>query len=48
MSRYYDYFREQEHAAGAVTIDEFITEPCGQTLSLRHWRKDCTINAHHG
>lgn len=26
MSRYYDYFQEQEHTAGEVTIDEFVAE----------------------
>lgn len=26
MSRYYDYFEEQSHTAGEVTIDEFIAE----------------------
>ena len=26
MSKYYDYFPEQEHNLGEVTIDEFIAE----------------------
>ncbi|MGY3663502.1 MAG: hypothetical protein ACXAHE_06510 [Roseburia sp. 1XD42-69] len=26
MSRYYDYFEEQRHTNGEVTIDEFIAE----------------------
>ena len=26
MSRYYDYFEEQRHTDGEVTIDEFIAE----------------------
>ena len=26
MSRYYDYFEEQAHTAGEVTVDEFIAE----------------------
>ena len=26
MSRYYDYFEEQRHTDGEVTIDEFVAE----------------------
>lgn len=26
MNRYYDYFEEQSHTAGEVTVDEFIAE----------------------
>ena len=26
MSKYYDYFEEQQHDSGEVTIDEFIAE----------------------
>ncbi len=26
MNRYYDYFEEQEHIPGEVTIDDFIAE----------------------
>ena len=35
MSRYYDYFQEQEHTAGEVTIDEFIAEAMRTDLKFK-------------
>ena len=35
MSRYYDSFQEQEHAAGEVTIDEFIAEAMRTDLKFK-------------
>lgn len=35
MSRYYDYFQEQEHTAGEVTIDEFIAEAIRTDLKFK-------------
>ena len=35
MSRYYDYFQEQEHTAGEVAIDEFIAEAMRTDLKLK-------------
>ena len=35
MSRYYDYFQEQEPATGEVTIDEFIAEAMRTDLKFK-------------
>lgn len=35
MSRYYDYFQEQENTAGEVTIDEFIAEAMRTDLKFK-------------
>lgn len=35
MSRYYDYFQEQEHTAGEVTMDEFIAEAMRTDLKFK-------------
>lgn len=35
MSRYYDYFQEQEHTTGEVTIDEFIAEAMRTDLKFK-------------
>lgn len=35
MSRYYDYFQEQEHTAGEVTIDDFIAEAMRTDLKFK-------------
>ena len=35
MSGYYDYFQEQEHNAGEVTVDEFITEAMRTDLKFK-------------
>lgn len=35
LSRYYDYFQEQEHTAGEVTIDEFIAEAMRTDLKFK-------------
>jgi hypothetical protein len=35
MSRYYDYFQEQEATAGEVTIDEFIAEAMRTDLKFK-------------
>ena len=35
MSRYYDYFKEQEHNTGEVGIDEFIAEAMRTDLKFK-------------
>lgn len=35
MSRYYDYFGEQEHTDGEVTVDEFIAEAMRTDLKFK-------------
>ncbi len=35
MSRYYDYFQEQEPTTGEVTIDEFIAEAMRTDLKFK-------------
>ena len=35
MSRYYDYFQEQEHTTGEETIDEFIAEAMRTDLKFK-------------
>lgn len=35
MSRYYDYFQEQVHTAGEVTIDDFIAEAMRTDLKFK-------------
>lgn len=35
MSRYCDYFQEQEHTAGEVTMDEFIAEAMRTDLKFK-------------
>lgn len=35
MKNYYDYFEEEEHVAGQVTMDEFIAEATRRDIRFR-------------